>query len=225
MSKKKNVLVIGDTHCPCLVDGYIDFLRDIYKRWNCNKVVHIGDLVDNAALSFHLKKPQHKNPLEEYNKAMTQVKELVKAFPRADLMIGNHDALPYRWCDEVGIPESMMRDFGSIFGLPKLWKVNSRYSQIMIDGVIYQHGDRGKSSAILNAKAEFCSVVQGHHHSKSSVEFYCNMNSRIMGVQTGCGTDWKHAQMEYGKKFSQKPVVSAAVVLEGRTAVVEPMKL
>lgn len=225
MSKKKTVLVIGDTHCPCMVEGYVDFLRDVYNRWNCNKVVHIGDLVDNAALSFHLKKPQHKNPLDEYNKAMKQVKEIVKAFPSADLLIGNHDALPYRWCDEVGIPETMMRDFGSIFGLPKRWKVTERFGQVVIDGVIYQHGDRGKASAILNAKAEFCSVVQGHHHSKASVDWYCNMKTRIMGIQVGCGTDWKHAQMEYGKKFSQKPVVSCGVVIEGRTAVVEPMKL
>jgi predicted phosphodiesterase len=225
MPSKKRVLVIGDTHCPCMVDGYVDFLRDVHKRWNCTKVVHIGDLVDNAALSFHLKKPQHKNPLDEYNKAMKQVKEITKAFPSAELLVGNHDALPYRWCDEVGIPESMMRDFGSIFALPKRWKVTPRFGQIIIDGVIYQHGDRGKASAILNAKAEFCSVVQGHHHSKAGVEWYCNLRSRIMGVQVGCGTDWKHAQMEYGKKYSQKPVVSCGVILEGRTAIVEPMKL
>ena len=225
MPSKKRVLVIGDTHCPAMVDGYVDFLRDVHKRWNCNKVVHIGDIVDNAALSFHLKKPQLKDPLQEYEKAMKQVKQLTKAFPSAELLIGNHDALPYRWCDEVGIPESMMRDFGAIFGLPKRWKVHQRFEQLVIDDVIYQHGDRGKNSAILNAKAEFRSVVQGHHHSKAGVDFYCNLSTRIFGCQVGCGTDWKHAQMEYGKKYSQKPVVSCGVVLEGRTAIVEPMKL
>ena len=89
MPKKKTVLVIGDTHCPAMVDGYVDFLRDVHKRWDCNKVVHIGDIVDNAALSFHLKKPQLKDPLQEYEKAMKQVKQLTKAFPSAELLIGN----------------------------------------------------------------------------------------------------------------------------------------
>ena len=219
------VLVIGDTHFPCAVDGYIDFLVDCKKDWQCDRVVHIGDLVDNAALSFHLKKPQHKNPLDEYNKAMKQVRELTKAFPYCDLMLGNHDVLPYRWAKEVGIPEEMMRDFKSIFKLPKNWRVHERYGQKVIDGVIYQHGDRGRSPAISAAKQEFSSVVQGHFHSKSEISFYANASDRIFGMQVGCGVDWKHSQMEYGIKFTAKPIISCGIVIDGNTPIIEPMLL
>ena len=219
------VLVIGDTHAPCMIDGYVDFLKHCKRKWKCNRVVSIGDLVDNCALSFHLKRPSQKDPINEYYQAMEQVNQITKAFPNVDLMLGNHDVLPYRWAKEVGIPEEMMLDFKSIFKLPKKWKVHPRYSQLVIDGVIYQHGDRGRSPAISAAKQEFSSVVQGHFHSKSSIEFYANASDRIFGMQVGCGTDWKHAQMEYGVKFTAKPIVSCGIIIDGNTPIIEPMLL
>ena len=219
------VLIIGDTHAPCMLDGYIDFLVDLYNDWDIDRVVHIGDIVDNCALSFHLKRPSLKDPIHEFHQAMEQVGQLTETFPDADLMLGNHDVLPYRWAMEVGIPEEMLRDFGAIFDLPDTWNVHKRYSQIEIDGVIYQHGDMCKGSAALNAKAEFRSVVQGHHHAKAGVEYMANKNARIFGMQTGCGTDYKHAQQEYGQKYNTKPIIGAGIVLDGVTAIFEPMIL
>ena len=217
------VLIIGDTHAPAMLDSYPDFLADIYDQWECDRVVHIGDIADNCALSFHLKKPQQKDPLREFEQAMSQIETLVSIFPKADLMLGNHDVLPYRWCNEVGIPVEMMKDFASIFNLPAEWTVHQRYGQLEIDGVIYQHGDRGRSSAILNAKDEFQSVVQGHHHAKAGIEFTANRNHRVFGMQVGCGTDWKHHQQEYGVKYSKKPIVGCGVVIDGVTPIFEPM--
>ena len=219
------VLVIGDTHAPCMLEGYPDFLHETYEAWGCDRVVHIGDLVDNCALSFHLKKPQQKDPLREYDEAIEQIGILTSLFPEADLMLGNHDVLPYRWAQEVGIPSEMLRDFASIFKLPSGWNVNKRYDQLDIDGVLYQHGDRGRASAILNAKDEFQSVVQGHHHAKAGIEFTANRNHRVFGMQVGCGTDWKHHQQEYGVKYSKKPIVGCGVVIDGVTPIFEPMEM
>lgn len=222
------VLVIGDTHCPAMLEGYPDFLASIYESWDCDRVVHIGDLVDNCALSFHLKKPKQKDPVREYDEAMAQVASLVESFPDADLLLGNHDVLPYRWCQEVGIPDEMMRDFGSIFELPPGWNVHPRYHQLTIDGVIYQHGDRGKGgrlSAANNARAEFASVVQGHYHAQAGIEFVANLRSRVFGMQVGCGADWQHHQQDYGVKYSAKPIISCGVVIDGQTPIIEPMLL
>jgi len=219
------VLIIGDTHAPCVIDGYVDFLLDCKRAWKCDQVVHIGDIVDLCALSYHLKLPSQKDPIREYQLAMEQVQQITKAFPKADLMLGNHDVLPYRWAKEVGIPQSMMKDFKSIFKLPKGWTVHDRYAQLRIDNVVYQHGDRGRASAILNARMEFASVVQGHFHSKAGVEFYANSTDRIFGMQVGCGMDWKHAQMEYAVKFTAKPIIGCGIVLDGTTPIFEPMLL
>ena len=219
------VLAIGDTHCPCMREGYVDFLLETYHAWDCDKVVHIGDLVDNCALSFHLKKPSLKDPEREYEQAMEQVAMLTSAFPEADLLVGNHDALPYRWAQEMGVPDSFLREPKDLWQLPEGWNVIKRFGQVIIDDVIYQHGDRGRASAILNAKDEFRSCVQGHHHSKAGVTYYANKFTRIFGLQTGTGADHRHQQQEYGIKYSSKPILGCGIVLDGVTGIFEPWQV
>ena len=51
---------------------YIDFLCDIREQWDCDKVVHIGDMVDWATL-LPPKAPSLKNSEAEFEKAMEQV--------------------------------------------------------------------------------------------------------------------------------------------------------
>ncbi len=219
------VLVIGDTHCPCMREGYLDFLVETYGAWDCDRVVHIGDLVDNCALSFHTKNPRLKDPMRELDEAMEQVAEITSAFPVVDMLIGNHDALPFRWATEVGVPTEYLRDPKSLWGLPDEWNVVGRYGQLVIDDVIYQHGDRGRAGAVLNAKDEFKSVVQGHHHSKAGVTFFANKHARIFGMQVGCGVDDSRLAMEYGKKYTSKSILGCGVVLDGITPIFEPMHL
>ena len=50
---KGNVLVIGDTHIPFEHPGYLDFCKAVEKEFSCNKVVHVGDLIDNHSINFH----------------------------------------------------------------------------------------------------------------------------------------------------------------------------
>jgi len=210
-----NVLAIGDTHAPAMKKGYPQWCRDIYDAWDCDTVVMMGDLVDNCALSFHLKKPCLKDPNREWDRALEQIEEITTLFPEAHLLIGNHDALPYRLCDELGIPTDMMKSFGDMFELPDAWTVTERFGQVIIDDIIYQHGDRGRGSARLNMQQEMKSVVQGHHHSKFSIEGAANQREYTYGMQVGCGVDWKHMSMEYGVKFNQKPILGCGVVIDG----------
>ena len=51
------VLIIADTHCPGMRQGYVDFLKRVADRHAVTRVVHIGDLVDWASISFHEKNP------------------------------------------------------------------------------------------------------------------------------------------------------------------------
>jgi len=50
---ESRVLIIGDTHCPFDLDTYLDFLVDTYNRYNCNRVIHIGDELDHHYSSYH----------------------------------------------------------------------------------------------------------------------------------------------------------------------------
>jgi len=207
---------------------YVPFLKRIYKKHKCNKVVHIGDLVDWASMSYHPKDPSLMDSRKEFLEAKRQVQKLYRAFPEATWLIGNHDCLPSRKASDIGLPMDVMRDYQALWGVDN-WEVIERYGNKIIDGVLYQHGDRGKggqiSSAYLNAQDEHRSVVQGHFHAQMNVLYFANTKTRIFGMQTGGGVDHKRAAMNYGKKYNKKPLMGCGVVLDGVTAIVEPMKL
>ncbi|MEZ6064168.1 MAG: metallophosphoesterase [Planctomycetaceae bacterium] len=75
------VLVIGDTHCPGMRTGYVDFLKRVAADYAVNRVVHIGDLVDWASISYHEKSPGLRNATLEYARAKRQVATLSKRSP------------------------------------------------------------------------------------------------------------------------------------------------
>ena len=227
MSNKKPVLVIGDTHAPCLLDGYIPFLKKIQKKHNCGRVVHIGDLVDWNSISFHDKEVFMPNPVDEFKQAQKQVRALHKAFPKVDLLIGNHDSLPSRQASKLGLPEEVLCDFKQLWGLDG-WTIHPRYTDLIIDEVVYRHGDKckgGVMAAYKNAIAEFKSVVQGHLHAQAGVVYHANQESCVFGMQVGCGVDHSHPAMRYGRVYAAKPIVTCGVVYSERYAIVEPMEL
>ena len=96
-----HVLIIGDTHAPGMRRGYVDFLKRVADTHGVNRVVHIGDLVDWASISYHEKSPGLSNATREFELARRQVASLARAFPKADWLIGNHDALTERQAIDV----------------------------------------------------------------------------------------------------------------------------
>jgi len=226
--KKERVLVIGDTHAPCMLDGYIPFLKQIQRKHKCTRVVHIGDAVDWASISYHPKAPSLRDSEAEYAKAYVQMQKLYKAFPKVDYLMGNHSSLTERQASDTGLPLCVLKDFGTLWDVPQ-WNIIPRYGHIEIDKVVYQHGDKGRggqhNAAFLNAQDEHKSVVQGHFHAQAGVNYFANKTTRSFGLQVGCGVDWHEKAMEYGTKYNKKPISSCGVVREGHTGIFEPMQL
>lgn len=221
------VLVCGDTHAPCMLPEYVDFLRDIWQQWQCDTFLHIGDLVDFSAISFHDRLPGFPNAVDEYALALEQVQLLYKAFPKGTVLLGNHDVRPARLGATVNIPEFMLVPYQQLWQTPN-WKYVPRYGTHSLDGVIYQHGETGYGglrSAIRNAQSNFTSVVQGHLHSQCGVEWFCNGEHRVFAMQTGVGIDIKKIQFDYARKLNHRPILGCGVVLDGRHAFVEVMEL
>ena len=224
-----NVLVIGDTHCPAMLEFYPDFLKETYKAWNCDRVVHIGDLVDFHGISFHAKEVGMPNIEDELKEAKKQVRALTEMFPRVDYLTGNHSALPARQAAEAGLPPSMLLSLSQILDLPSTWTIHPRYTDLIIDNVIYRHGDKGRSNqsnaAFLNAQIEFMPVVQGHLHAQGGVLYGANQSSRYFGMQVGCGVDPRSPFLNYSKIYSKRPILGCGVVLNGQSAIFEPLFL
>jgi predicted phosphodiesterase len=221
------VLVIGDCHAPAMHPDYVPFLKSIYEKHKCNRVVHIGDSVDWNAISFHEKDPAMPSPEQEYKEAYKQIQELYKAFPVLDYLKGNHSDLPSRKARHIGLPESVIMPFEKIWNVEG-WNIHPRYHDLIIDGVIYRHGDKGKGgqriAALANAKDEHKPVVQGHLHAQFGIEFAANHDRVIWGMQVGCGTAPNHPNMSYSRVYSARPILGCGLVLEGEPYL-ERMKL
>lgn len=220
-----SVLVVGDTHCPGMLDEYPDFLEDVHRSWKCDTVVFIGDIVDFCAGSYHEFNPAMQSFSDELAAAKRQVSELYRRFPKAVVMTGNHDALPFRKARSAGIPENLLFNLSQILDTPG-WDWKPRYADHRIDGAVYRHGDTGKGgihAAYKNAKENFCSVVQGHWHTQFGVEWYACQRDLVFGMQVGCGIDRHELAFEYGRKIVAKPIVGCGVVIDGQHPVCEPM--
>jgi len=218
--------IIGDTHCPGMRKGYVEFLQRTFDAWGVNRVVHIGDLVDWHCLSYHEKNPMIHEGCKEVRDARKQIAELVAAFPEADWMIGNHDALPMRKAVTAGILPELLVSYNDFWQVD--WQVHGRHTELKIDGVHYRHGDvmpGGQNAALKQAKNNFTSAVQGHHHTNGGVTYFANPDFRVFGLDVGCGIDAKRMQFEYGRPFKKKSVLGCGIVVNGTAAYFEPWLL
>jgi len=164
----------------------------------------------------------------ERSLALEQIAELKKAFPKVDWLLGNHDVLPARQAERVGLSADMLKGYGDYWELPKTWKIHKRYTRLEIDGVLYCHGDQGpqgENAAKNQSRSNFRSTVIGHLHQCGGVAWTVNQDARIFGVSTGCGVDHETLAMAYARPYKSKPFIGCAVILEGTHPYVEPMKL
>ena len=103
-SQARNILVIGDLHEPFCLDEYLDFCIEQYEKYNCNQVIFIGDIIDAHGWSYHEQDPDGLSAGNELSLAIKKVAGWYKAFPEADVCIGNHDRLAARKAFTGGIP-------------------------------------------------------------------------------------------------------------------------
>jgi len=209
------VLIIGDSHLPYELDGYLDFCIATKKKYKCNRVVHIGDFVDFHALSFHDSEPMLQGVTGEFMSAREKVKDWTKAFPNATLIQGNHDRIPARQLRKIGMePSIFMKPMKELLGLPKGWDVQD---QLVIDDILYHHGETagGVNGFRKDAETRMRCTVTGHNHSNAGVSYTATDQELVWGLAVGCGVNQRHLAFAYGKHFRKKPVIGCGVVLDG----------
>lgn len=202
---KHNVLVIGDIHEPFTLEGYLEFCKEQYDRFNCDTVVFIGDIIDNAFSSFHPTNPDGYGAGDELDRAIDKIALWYNAFPEATVIIGNHDRLAYRKAFAGGISSRWIREYKDVLNTPGWTFMES----ITIDNVFYCHGEAG--TARTKAKDTSRSTVQGHLHSQAYVEY---INNRIFAAQVGTGIDDSSYAFNYNKA-GKESILSCLVIEQG----------
>ena len=210
--EEERVLVIGDTHHPFCLDGYLEFCYKTYLEYNCNRVVHIGDVSDNHYSSYHETDADGFGGGEELDRTIQNLKPWYQAFPYVDVLTGNHDILIARKAQTGDIPKRWIKSYQEVLEVPN-WTFQE---ELVIDDVMYIHGMGSK--AHIKAVKNMMSTVQGHHHTECYTHWYVGKKQRVFGMQVGCGINQKAYAMAYGKWFP-KSAISCGVVLGGHTPI------
>ncbi len=209
-----SVLIIGDPHAPVTRKHYRQFCKDVKRKYRCNEVIGIGDMVDWTSISFHVAHPECPGPKDEYELALYEIKKWYKAFPNVKVTLGNHDRRPHRKAANEGIPAKLLRNYSEVWETPN-WEWKTSY---IIDDVYYCHGDGkggGMNPAFNTAKNMGMSVVMGHFHSKAGVKWLVNPLRRWFGMDVGCGVDDTAFAFAYAKEQTYRSVLSCGVVIDG----------
>jgi len=213
LTKDENrILVIGDLHCPFDLEEYFDFCKEAYAKYNCNKVVFIGDVVDNHFSSYHETDSDGLGGADELDLAIKRLKRYYKEFPIADVIIGNHDRMIMRKAQTSAIPSKWIKSYKEVLEVPT-WNFVER---VVYDDVQYIHGEAG--TARIKSRADMLSTVQGHLHTQAYTEYTVGRRFKIFGTQVGCGIDFDSYAMAYAKA-GKKPAVGVAIILGGHTPI------
>lgn len=215
---ENRVLIIGDLHEPFCLDGYLEFCIDTYNKYQCNKVVFIGDVIDNHYSSYHETDADGMGGGQELELAISKLAEWYKAFPNAHVTIGNHDRLIMRKAQTSAVPKKWIKDYKEVLEVPN-WEFVNR---VVIDNVQYIHGEAG--TAKVKCKADMMSTVQGHLHTQAYTEWFVGANFKVFGMQVGCGIDHESYAMAYARQ-GKKPVIGCGVIIDGKQAINVLMEL
>lgn len=211
---EKPVLVFSDTHGPYQHRNALEFLQDTYATHGCGSVVCAGDLLDFHAMSRFASEPDSPSPELEYQKALEWAASVNKAFPRGVLVMGNHDAIPQRQLQTIGVAPSLLKERNELFGLDDGWRVEPLYHTIFDGQVLIEHGigSGGMYGAINTAIAKRSSYCQGHTHSYAMVAYRSNYKNTIFGMNCGCLFDADSLAARYGQYAKWKGVLGCGIV-------------
>lgn len=215
---KQNVLIIGDLHEPFCLDGYLAFCKEVYKKYQCNKVVLIGDIIDNHYASYHETDPDGYGGGQELELAVKGLAKWFKAFPIADVCIGNHDRIVMRKAHTSNVPRAWVRDYKDVLKVPT-WNFQDDFVH---NNVLYIHGEG--VTARTKALRESMSTVQGHRHTEGYVWFNPRRTGSLFGMQVGCGLDDSSYAAAYSKHFPSAVIGCGVVLDNGRLPIFLPMK-
>lgn len=206
-SKGHNILVISDLHIPCEIENALEKCIEIRDKYKCTEIIFIGDIVDNYFLSVFQKDVNfNSNALTEIEIAKSKIKEWYKAFPKATVLIGNHDQNRLLKLAKIShIPSLWLRDLKDVLEVPN-WNFTPEYES---NGIYFNHGEVDSADRVALYRNQ-C-VVQGHRHSECYINY---IKQGIFAMQIGSLCDKEQTVFDYAKSQLKPWVNSIAVILD-----------
>lgn len=201
----------------------IAFISAVLDSACPDRVVLLGDIADQHALSRFTRNPAGHSIGAEFGAARRQLDPLYKLIPEALVCWGNHDTRIYDRAEEAGIPADAIKPMSSILGCPESWEWSDEHE---VDGVVYQHGQNwsGAQAHIKAARENVCNTVIGHIHAHAGIHYVGNRLHLFWGFNAGCLIDRQRYAFNYAKLNPARPIVGVGIV-DGGVPRFVPMKL
>jgi hypothetical protein len=220
----ENILVISDSHFPYNHPDTYEFYKAVNKQYGkFDKVVHIGDEIDNHAISYHDSDPNLYGAGDELEAAIECLKPFYDMFPRVDVINSNHGSLAKRKAKSGGMPNRMVKDYGDVIDAPKGWVWHNDLTLKIPYNLCYFHHGKSSSPMKLSKNMAMC-AVQGHFHSKFDIQYWGNPVGLFWQMTVGCTIDDKSVAYEYNKTTLDRPIIGCGVIVNGQPMLI-PMLL
>lgn len=218
------ILWVSDLHCPYQHKDALTFLEGLKKRYDPTRIIIGGDEADLHSLNFHGVDPDLHSAGRELQLTREFMKELSALFPVADVLESNHTSLAYRRAFKAGISKGFMKTYNDILQVPDTWVW---HNDLMIklpneQDCYFCHGKSADGLKLSRNMA--CNVVQGHFHSKFSLQYWSNPKNLFWSMQAGSLIDDTSLAMSYNKLTLERPIIGTGLIINS-VPILETMPL
>ena len=219
----KRILIISDTHAPFQHPDAIKFLAAIKEYYDPDRIIHIGDEIDNHSMSYHDHSPDLFSAGDELIKAREVIWQIEDLFPKVDVLESNHGSLWYRKAKTHGIPREAIKTYEEILKT-KQWKWHMELIvRLPNKQPCYFH--HGRSANVLTASQHYgMSFVQGHYHEKYCIQYWGTSERLNWGMNVGCLVNDHALAFEYNNSNLKRPVIGCGMIIDSQPKLI-PMVL
>lgn len=216
----KHALAIGDAHKPYHHQDAIPFLLAVKDKYELigkpfDLIIDEGDGEDFHALSFHDSDADLLSAGHELEAVIEANQPLYKAFTNMMICESNHGSMVFRKGKHHGIPRHVLKSYREILRAPEGWTWHPEIIVQMSDGAkwLFCHSLGGNVLQVSQKRG--MSVVQGHHHSKFSIQAWASVTGLHWAVQAGCLIDDVSMAFAYNKTTVERPVMGSIRIENG----------
>jgi hypothetical protein len=192
----------------------VDFLSALNDKYSPTRIIHLGDEIDLHAISFHQSDPDLFSPGHELERAIKLLQPLYRLFPKLDIMESNHGSRVYRKGFASGLPASVLKSNSEIIKAPPGWTWHSELVvETAMGPVMFFHGKT--QNALSVSKQLGMSTVNGHFHSQFGIQKWQTPLKINFAMVVGCLIDPKSRAFAYESNNILKPILGAAVIVNG----------
>jgi len=211
----QRILCISDLHAPYQHKDALAFLLSIKEKYNPDRVISIGDEVDNHAMSFHPSDQSLYSAGDELKAAREVIWEIETLFPKVDVMESNHGSMAYRKAMVSGIPKELLRPYKEVLDVKNWeWHPDLTITLPNKQPCYFHHGKSANSMTFLKDMGMSC--VQGHFHEKFNIQYHGRAERLTWVIATGCLIDDHSMAFAYNNVNLKRPIIGCSVIVDSQ---------